>query len=243
MAEELNEFIKKVLLVPNWVAYKGNEEKVNSVVNILQKTFCDDSLDSPDGYYKEGNVVYIIEHFRFGSWETVPNKKNDKKSSIELKEVNRLNRIDIQHLNLIRHDNVKCEYNFNFYAQNLKEQFQKHYNQIELYKSNFKKLNIINDKSIIKIIFCIEDTTLLGNWIFNNEKYILLSPGRCKFFLDIIKNSLKLDVIVTYTETNSQLKIVEYIDKTNINNFMQDAIENKDIIIENHNIKTISYTK
>ena len=85
MAKELDNFIKNVCSASDWIAGTENHVHVLKIADVLRKSYRGDELKRPDGYYKEGNDVYMIEHFEFDSSKPFKGSLN----KVELDRVNK----------------------------------------------------------------------------------------------------------------------------------------------------------
>ncbi len=187
MNDELNLLINRYIANHN-VMYEGDLKKefeeLTEFFNSGVQTY-----DRPDGFCKFENNVLIIEHFEFDSANA------NKKGSTNRQEIFRTSRIKPtgKEFELV-YDEIKCDFTMENYIKNLKNNFLNHYNKIDDYIKNLQKINIINERTNIKVLFCIEDSTILGNLNIATQKPIFAIY--CDEFIQLLKDCTKLNYIL-----------------------------------------------
>ena len=185
--DELKNFIFR-FLDNSKIQWEGNQEKEITDLNQFLDTGIN-LFDHPDGFCKCGNNILIIEHFEFDS---SAKNKDGSKNRQEIFRVSNIKQNDTESIQIYR-DKIKCDYTIENYIKNALENLNKHYLKLEEYKEHLKQEKIINDKSQVKVLFCIEDTTVLGN-IDNNRKPIYLL--HCKEFIETVEKMKKINYII-----------------------------------------------
>ena len=148
MAKELDNFINNVYSMEEWIAGPENHDFVLKMADILRKSYRGDELKRPDGYYKEENNVYIIEHFEFDSSKSFKGSLN----KVELDRVNKdFNKV--QNTQSIYHNQLNCCYQYEYYKRRLENTYNSHYEKIAAYKEILKNRGIINDNSLVPQYF------------------------------------------------------------------------------------------
>ena len=234
MAKELDNFINNVCCADEWIAGPENHDFVLKMADILRKSYRGDELKRPDGYYKEENNVYIIEHFEFDSSKPFKGSLN----KVELDRVNKdFNKV--QNTQSIYHNQLNCNYTYDFYKKRLEETYNNHYKKIDGYKEILKNMGIINDNSIVTTIFCIEDTSALGSTNYKNYKPYIILPTHCKSFLDLFEQSLDLDIVICRSSYRNQ---VSFLDKNNISYYRNKELEDNEIMLIDWNPQVAGFS-
>lgn len=211
MKNELKLFISNFLENRD-IKYFGEQE---TEFNILLKFFNSGifTYDHPDGFCKYEDNLLIIEHFEFDSSHVNKNGSKNRQEIFRTSNYHPQKNVGIE----IFRDEIKCNYTIENYVDNLIENFNNHYFKIEEYKDDFKKAKIITDNTHIETLFCIEDTTALGN--IDSSTGEPLIPLMCNEFIELLKSCPKLDYVITgssfgqnnYTWFSSISKIDNYI--------------------------------
>ena len=221
---ELTLFVNKFLKNHD-IMYEGNQE--NDFNKLLQ--YCKagiNTYDHPDGFCKYDDNVLIIEHFEFDS--SYKNKKGGKNRQ----EIFRTSNVkpnkndDIQ----IYHDEIKCDFTIENYINNAKNSLNSHYNKIDDYIETLKKEKIITDTSNVKVLFCIEDTTVLGNIDSKSGKPLYLLY--CTEFIKAIKSLTDLDYILCGSSYGSA-DFTWFTSVSNIDNYIKKQYSANDTKIAN----------
>lgn len=184
---ELGVFVHKFLENHEFM-YEGNqEESFKDLLKFFNSGI--NTFDRPDGFCKYENNVLIIEHFEFDS--AFKNKKGSKNRQEIFRTAN-VKPNNIEPIQLFR-DEIKCNFTIENYINNAKENLNNHYLKIDEYERHLKQEKIIDDKTQVEVLFCIEDTTVLGNINEEGKPLFLLY---CKEFIEIIKEMEKLNYII-----------------------------------------------
>ncbi len=196
MTNELNNFITKFVSNRD-IAYEGNQEddfkKLVSYFNSGINTF-----DRPDGFCKYNNNVLIIEHFEFDS------SYKNKKGSTNRQELFRTSNIKPNKEEKIQiyRDKIKCNYTIENYIHNAIFNLNAHYSKIKSYKTNLINEKIITNNCDVNILFCIEDTTILGNIDSIKGKPLFLPY--CAEFIKVVENLNEIDYFLFGSSFGSQ---------------------------------------
>lgn len=234
MAKELDNFIKNVCSASDWIAGTENHVHVLKIVDVLRKSYRGDELKRPDGYYKEGNDVYMIEHFEFDSSKPF-------KGSLNKVELNRVNKDfnKVPNAQSIYYNQINCNYTYDYYKKRLKDTYNNHYEKIDGYKEILKNMGIINCNSTVTTIFCIEDTSALGSILYKDNMQHIILPTRCKSFLDLFEESFDLDIVICRSAYHNN---VSFLDKNNINYYRSNELEDNDIELINWNPQVVGFS-
>lgn len=230
MKDELKIFIHNYLENSN-IRYCG---KQTEQLKFLLKFFNSGILtyDHPDGFCKYENNVLIIEHFEFDSSYT------NKKGSKNRQEIFRTSNYEPQKdtgIEIFR-DEIKCDYTIENYVDNLIKNFNKHYDEIEKYKKDLEKEQIITKYTNVETLFCIEDTTALGNIDSNTGEPLI--PLMCKEFISLLKSCPELDYIITGSSFG-QNNYTWFSSTSQIDCYIKNAYDKKSKEIANLNPQTI----
>ena len=156
----------------------------------------------------------------------------NKKGSKNRQEIFRTSNVkpnkndDIQ----IYHDAIKCDFTIENYINNAKNSLNSHYNKIDDYIETLKKEKIITDTSNVKVLFCIEDTTVLGNIDSKSGKPLYLLY--CTEFIKVIKSLTDLDYILCGSSYGSA-DFTWFTSVSNIDNYIKKQYSANDTKIAN----------
>lgn len=204
-SDDLKKLFNKFISVPNpeiSFPFGSKEEFVNNIEPFLKNHI---SFEKPDGFSKVENKVMILEHFEFDS--TKNHSKKGSETRIELARIDReSSKIPLSETGTSSYsDKVKCSHCIDQYINNAINGFLNHYSKIESYKDHLKLENIIDDRIDVKVMFLIEDTTLLGNIDIKTGKPVILV--RCDKFLDIFEKSENIDYIMCFSSIDRHNQI------------------------------------
>ena len=238
MKNELRLFINNFLENRDIKFFGEQETEFNNLLKFFNSRIY--TYDHPDGFCKYEDNVLIIEHFEFDSSNI--NKKGSKNRQEIFRTSNYKPQKDVG-IEIYR-DEIKCDYTIENYVDNLIENFNNHYCKIEEYKDDLKEEKIITDNTHIETIFCIEDTTALGN--IDSSTGEPLIPLMCNEFIELIKSCTKLDYIIAgssfgqnnYTWFSCTSKIDNYIKNSYDRNSKKIANLNPQTIIGFEHIST-----
>ncbi len=227
---ELSLFIQK-FLEHHDVKYEGNQEK--EITHLIQYLMSGVNIcDPPDGYCKYDNNVLIIEHFEFDS--SFQNKKGSKNRQ-ELFRTSNLKLNNCDNIQIYR-DEIKCDFTIENYINNVKNNLNSHYNKIDYYIDTLMKKKIITNSSNVEVLFCIEDTTVLGNFDSENGKPLFLLY--CAEFIQAIKPLTKLDYILCGS-SNGLTNYTWFTSVSNIDNYIAKQFRIGDTKIANLTPQTV----
>ena len=183
-------------------------------------------FERPDGFCKYENKVLIIEHFEFDS-----SRKNSKGSTNRQELFRTSNKkLDSYKEFEIYHDEIKCDYTIENYVNNAINNLNNHYKNIDYYIDTLKKEKIIANTSNVEILFCIEDTTVLGNFNSENGKPLFLLY--CAEFIQAIKPLTKLDYILCGS-SNGSTDFTWFTSVSHIDNYIAKQFSKCDTKIAN----------
>ena len=132
-------------------------------------------------------------------------------------------------INTYDHPDGFCKYDDN-YINNAKNSLNSHYNKIDDYIETLKKEKIITDTSNVKVLFCIEDTTVLGNIDSKSGKPLYLLY--CTEFIKAIKSLTDLDYILCGSSYGSA-DFTWFTSVSNIDNYIKKQYSANDTKIAN----------
>ena len=188
--------------------------------------------DAPDFYFLSKNTCYIFEHFEFDASKMSVGKG----SFFKRQEQEAYKQIDIQTKERLLNKKadqdkitnygafstpIKSNYNKEFWKINFVETFNKHYKKIAEYKKNLLDKGIINNKTKIKNIFVIEDTTELGANRFDDVKNVYL-PFEFDFCVDLLIKANKVDYFIFL---NKDAGIIFVINKLALKNMREKSLK------------------
>ncbi len=214
MKNEL-EKIKHKYLKPN--NYYGYYSKIiaKKLLKILNNAIC---CERPDFYYIESDICYICEHFEFDA------SINKAKKGSMFKRAEHQTRVKIKHEFEDKMTNnppseteisnygaiskgIHYKQDKNSWKSNFISAFDNHYLKIEDYRNNLISKKIINDKTIIKYIFIIEDTTIFG--AFKNIKMDKICyPFDFSFGIDVLQKAKRVNYFIFLNESQEELFFV-----------------------------------
>lgn len=204
------------------VMYLGEECEFDLIAPYMKNFYI---FDCPDGFSKIDNNIIIMEHFEFDS------ACNVYKGSENRKEIARINRESkdnfIKGKTSSRHV-INCNYNIFNYIENVTREFEKHYEKIAKYKTNLKLENLINDDTNIKVMFLIEDTTILPNLDNKTGSPIILV--KCDKFLDLFEANKEVDYVLCFSEYNKE-KFIWLLSRSNIEYYRKNELKLDEIEI------------
>ena len=224
MSDEFKSFLYKYVINKD-LMFEGNQEIefkkmsdfFNSGINLL---------DRPDGFCKCEDNVLIIEHFEFDS-----SRKNSKGSTNRQELFRASNKKPSSHKEFeIYHDEIKCDYTIENYVNNAINNLNNHYKKVNYYIDSLKKEKIIANTSNVEILFCIEDTTVLGNFNSENGKPLFLLY--CAEFIQAIKPLTKLDYILCGS-SNGSTDFTWFTSVSHIDNYIAKQFSKCDTKIAN----------
>lgn len=202
----------------NNITCLGRKEEFKEIVSFIEvfQTF-----ERPDGYSKMNNDVLLMEHFEFDSSEYKKGKGNKNRD-----EIGRIDRKFKESANLnALQDSINCHYHIEHYMANLQRVFKNHYLRIKEYKEHLMQEKIIYEKSNVKVMFLIEDTTILGNLSTDNK--IIALPQIDKF-LDIFLQSTDLDYVLSFNQVSND-KGIYFLSRNNVKYYREIQLKAENI--------------
>lgn len=184
---ELADFINK-FLNNREVRYEGDQEAENS--ELLEFLYSGINIfDRPDGFCKYEDKVLIIEHFEFDS--SFKNKKGSTNRQELFRTSNK--KPNAKEKIQIFRDEIKCNYTIGNYIDNATKNLKNHYSKIKIYKEHLEEEKIITNQTKVKVLFCIEDTTALGN--INAKDASPLFLPYCSEFIEKVSSMKQIDYL------------------------------------------------
>lgn len=172
-------------------------------------------FEHPDFYAKRKNEVYIFEHFMVDSSQV------ENSGSLERIETSRIKkRVDKYftedkkgHIS----DKIENKANFENFKKNLHCNYNKHLMKIHEYKTTLEKEGVIDNNSTVTASFFIENTSIMGNYIYEKEKLIPFIPFTADFFIEMLdEHNEKPDYIIYAQETKNEnivaVMSIKYLD-------------------------------
>jgi hypothetical protein len=234
-SDELKEIVRKFFSDDSEISFYGSKDEVEKeIVPFLRNLI---SFERPDGFSKIENKVMILEHFEFDS--TQNSSKKGSETRVELARIDRKNKqIPLTETDIYK-DVVKCTHHINQYIDNAINGFLNHYSKIQSYKEHLKSDNIIDDRTDIKVMFLIEDVTILGNIDLKTREPIILI--KCDKFLDVFEKSENIDYILCFSSVNGQNKIW-FLSRASIDTYRRNELKVNELEIIDFEPQTISFT-
>ena len=174
----------------------GNNNILYAILDNMAGEFCinfDKLLsvmidsDHPDFYAKDGNNVYLFEHF------TIDASHTNRKGSLEQKEIVRIDsKVDELYSkgnNGHISDKIKGKANFENFKINIRSTYQKHVKSIPDYIETLNKKQVVNSDSEIITCFFIENTSPMGNYLLIENKLREFNLFTADFFIDLLDNT------------------------------------------------------
>lgn len=163
--------------------------------------------DAPDMLLKKGDEAIIIEHFEYDGF---PVRKG--KGSLGRQEQSRIERevtaLVQSNKNAYYADEIKANSTLDNLLKNVTSSFQRHYSHIEMYKRNLTDEGLIDETTLVKVMFLMEDVSPLGNLFVDNEacetgvQYFMLA--RCREFLEWVKSYTNVNFLLIFSPYNDR---------------------------------------
>lgn len=181
--------------------------------------------DAPDMLLKKNNEAIVVEHFEFDSYHV-----SKGKGSAGRREIKRIQR-KVETLPFavegnFYNDEIRVPCSYRDFITNVKHSFERHYTHIEMYKSNLKKLGLIDETTVIKILFLIEDVSPLGS-IASGRNLREARPcpivlAQCEEFLTLLSEKPDVDYVLSFSSAGEKdyawfidtLELDEYLEHT-----------------------------
>lgn len=162
-------------------------------MSVFNKLF---QFECPDFFTQKGNLIFIIEHFEFDSSKRIHKgstlRRNKKKVDDEI-----IKNIAMGESSVVK--TVQNNGDAENYLKNLFVVFNKHYKQIDTYKTNLlNKLNI--NHANFKIIFFIVDKKDFGSYACFKGDIGRVLPFSSSEFKGFLKEKDKIDYVLMSQE-------------------------------------------
>ncbi|MBE5903281.1 MAG: hypothetical protein E7275_03240 [Pseudobutyrivibrio sp.] len=204
----------------NTVHYHGNSILVTKLEDALFRGTIIE-FDAPDIYIKLENVVWIIEHFEFDCSHS--NRKGSSFKREEYRVANAEEKIVTTEQGALFHDKIKAESSYRYYVDNVTKIFQSHYSKINTYKDNLIRDKIADENTVFKVIFLIDDVSILGSSCIDDDgEWQPIVLACCKEFLGVIEKSYLLDGVLAVSSCDDK-GIIWFIDRSQINEYYLNA--------------------
>lgn len=221
------------------------ENSLHEVLPFFQKL---EDFERPDAFSVIEDTALIVEHFEFDSTNA------NKKGSSNRAEQARVERDFEKEVNAVqfnpgdtfrRHDVLSVHHSSENYIKNALAAFNKHYEKIESYKQNLLEKGKITETTRTKVMFWIEDTTLLGNVFLSKPATYNTQPQtlvllHCDKFLDVLEECEKLDYILCFSHYGMQ-KFCWFLDMKNICDYRENQVKISDVTILDFQPKTTGF--
>ena len=170
------------------------------------------SQKRPDAYAIQGNNLLLLEHFQFDNTRITRKGSNQNRISAETQRAFQKSFEEGNDFAVLSESVSK---NGQYYIENFRRQFNKHAQNIQVYKMEMQKeLNREFDDCLMG--FIIEDASPLGSGYHNGKlEYVDLTFS--KEFLDLFENTANLDFVVFAMTGNENHKILSFISRQCIN--------------------------
>lgn len=206
--------------------FLGSATSANEVVAFIQHG----SIylhDAPDLLITKGSDALIIEHFEFDSCHI--RRKGGSPSKRELDRIQKMeDAMPATEEGAFLHDEIKAKSSYSDYLQNVTNGFNKHYKHIAMYKENLLKEGLIDQFSNIKVLFLIEDTTILGATAVSRDRddiplrHVMLA--HCKPFLDLLQKSVEVDYVLACSSADNK-DHSWFIDRTQLSEYYKHVVD------------------
>ena len=154
--------------------------------------------DHPDFYAKNGNEVYIFEHF------TIDASHTNRKGSLEKIEINRIQTRMDEHYSKSNKghisDRIDSKTSFENFKSNLMTTYKKHILSIPGYIETLCEKRVIDEDSKIITCFFIENTSPMGNYLLMKDKLREFNLFTADFFIDLIGNTEEYPQYIFYAQ-------------------------------------------
>jgi hypothetical protein len=185
------------------------------------------SFDHPDFYAKKNNTVYIFEHFMIDSSEV------KIKGSLERKETSRIKKRVEEYFTEDKKghisDRIDNKANFENFKKNLYSNYNKHLVKIPKYKVSLKNKEIIDEKSDVITSFFIENTSIMGNYLYVEEKLKPFIPFTADFYIKMLEGNRERPDFIIYTQKTKNEPIVAIMSTK-----LLDVYKQNSMLIENN---------
>lgn len=221
----------------NTVRFFGNGNSVKKLFDLLPEHLRDDIRpealrDAPDLYMKDGETVYIIEHFEFDCYKH--KRKGGSSYRLEDARINeKVKEITPTEEGVIMHDTINAESSYDYYTKNVTALFNKHYKNIPVYIENLKRISVINNESEIKTMFLIDDVTPLGTTAYKREKgyggeMVPITLARCIDFLELLKDKKDVNYVLACSKIESH-DYIWFIDTEELDEYIDNIEDYKNM--------------
>lgn len=218
---EIKEALMTYLLGANQVWHHTDDEVVLDLINVIQSGHCI-FRDAPDLFIKKGERGFIFEHFRIDCYF---NKRKGSSFIIEKSRVERrVDNIELVGGKLDYSDEIHGRSSYHYLIENARQQFKKHYKQIDNYYSNLIKDGVITEDTNTKVVFVIEDVSPLSPAVFLDDYLQPINLMLSTEFLDLLKESPRVGFVLTLS-TNGDERIVGLIDCKKLTEYQNAVID------------------
>jgi len=220
MSEAIDTLKKYFCEEMNTVHYHGDDAFVTQMADALYRGEIIE-YEAPDLYIKLENVVWVLEHFEFDC------SRSNRKGSAFKKEESRVIRAEekIKPTNqgTLFHDKIVAESSYDDYVKNVIKNFKSHYVKIGIYKQNLIKDRIADENTIFKVIFLIDDVSILGaSCIDDKGDWIPIILAHCREFLDLLEDSSMVDGVLAFSSCDDK-KLIWFIDRYQLKDYSLNA--------------------
>lgn len=225
--EEVIKTLQQYFSTDGVMHYFGDNDSVVALTNLFASAVPYVG-DAPDMFFLYNNQVLIVEHFEFDCYRAT------KKGSSFRREEARIQRAfdstPMVGSSLIRHDTIHAKSSYKDYINNAKRSFKEHYSKIDRYFNNLVEAGVIQDSSVTKTMFLIDDVSPVGSIMIDNnapwgsDAVCLVELCHCKEFLDLLSSSPKVDYVIACSSFGSK-RFVWFVDQENIQEYYNHVID------------------
>lgn len=192
---------------------KVTDRQVNELYYKLQRAI---NCEEPDGYYCDGSIFTIFEHFEFDSFFNSNKGSKFKRENANIEKVFYKNAVNSNNNVIFQNSVIDCEINSEYFIRNAINSFKIHANKIDRYIKNLKNDGILENQKI-EVIFLIENSTELGS--IDKVRGGIVDLFTIKEFLDIFEKESRVTAVAYYAKVPSNADwdcCFSYLDNTNI---------------------------
>lgn len=189
--DEIDKYLSTNFTGRSQIAQIGNVD----FEKLFYMLFHSKHFDAPDRYYIDSNTIYIFEHFEIDSSKHT--KKGSSSKVIEKAEDRKIEKI-LQNYENETHKvsgQLIIQNSAKYYLNELLNLTNHHYDHINLYKENIiKDAGIDPTKYLFKVVFIIEDASILGTLRKDNAEMVF--PCCTKEYMEYVRSLDKIDFLI-----------------------------------------------
>jgi hypothetical protein len=161
--------------------------------------------DAPDLVVVKGNVAFLIEHFEFDSFRVTRKGSASRTEQARIDREQRL--IPATPEGVVYQSKIQATSSYGDYIANVTRNFTEHYKRIATYKKNAIEKGIINEGTIVKTLFLIDDVSPIGSIAFDGSgpknQTVPVVLAQAPEFLQLLSTSSGLDYVLCCSAAGS----------------------------------------